>query len=246
MHPSTALRLATPSPSTPMASPQAPRATLQHASIDTLIGHVWRYSLDGEARHARGPEHDREKITEYIMKYLPDDFAWTPCDFGDCKEGEADHPRVVDPSVRSCEKARVTGSFHLNKWFTSTFQDMLVESGLKVDTDSFAFMQTEVLRYGVGGRFASHEDRRVSDKHIGTFLIVVPSADLVGGVLTVTGPSDDERKNATEPYIAFIPLGVPHEVSSVEAGGRLVLKTAVCARTLARGEAPKRIEHLCD
>ena len=62
-----------------------------------------------------------------------------------------------------------------------------------------------------------------STRMIGTLLLVCPSDDLEGGVLSI----EKHNITLTGPYVAYIPVGRAHKVSRVTNGHRFVFKVCV-------------------
>jgi hypothetical protein len=125
-----------------------------------------------------------------------------------------------------------------NAWITDSqllataVSSVLLKAG--IDLASSSFGDYEVLQYKRGSFFATHADRSRGDKHVGTLVAVVATADASGGWLCV---DDGVRVGGDMPYLAFIPLGRTHSVTTVTAGTRYVAKAAVYGTTTADTEA---------
>jgi hypothetical protein len=115
---------------------------------------------------------------------------------------------------------------------------VLVEAGIDLATAEFG--DYEVLKYGPASFFATHADRSRGDEHVGTLVAVVATADAVGGCLHV---DDGVRVGGDTPYLAFIPLGRTHSVTTVTAGVRYVAKAAVYGTTTDNIEANMTYHH---
>ena len=239
----------TPSPS--------PRIVSQVASYDTLHGHVWRYGRrDEDAKELSSPQAEltrlHDVVQDLVTRARTNGRNWTPCDHGqattaaDVDDGTSTtYTRVLDVTIRSCVRLSIP-SWTDNRWFQGPAQSLIHRAHAGVDPTSVRFRDHELLRYNVGDHFAEHVDRQRRNDHVGTLLFVVPSSDLRGGHLVHAHAEPATDDAAPQAYMAFIPLGVPHSVSAVTAGFRYVLKAAVCARRLAAGERPPKIERLCD
>ena len=62
---------------------------------------------------------------------------------------------------------------------------------------------------------------------MGTLLRIMPSEECEGGALVVQGRRVTPEQQTSADCLVFIPLGVPHEVTTVAAGVRWVAKAAV-------------------
>lgn len=148
-------------------------------------------------------------VPKETLETMCSGIAWIPCDMsiGAGKE------RVYDETKRVCEKADV-------KWtnFIDTAK-LLLSIGL--DPAIVELREDEILHYKDGSFFKQHKDRVRGQGHIGTLLVVIPSIDLVGGELIV------EKIKMPQSGAIYIPLGCKHEVTRIESGERIVLKTAV-------------------
>lgn len=218
---------------------------LRTVNYDVLFGHVWQYRLplDKQAEVRKAPEQHRLLLN--WIKQLDDHTPWRPCDYGEVGD-DGTMSRTVDASVRVCMRRQVD-HWQPGKWFDGPVKELIVDSGLRVDIDSINFEEPEVLRYGVGGHFKPHADRQLGRGHVGTFLIVVPTTDLEGGVLIVgEGVGVVTSPSPSSSYMVFIPLGVTHEVTPVSAGERYVFKAAVYAKLLTKRQTPKPVERLRD
>lgn len=228
-------------------------AVLRSVDYDALFGHGWQYDLpEEEEKKAKEPVYQQQMMLEWIQE-LGYDVPWTPCDHGEIGVDGA-VTRLEDRSVRMCMKRQLTGGWRPSDWFSHSALEIIMASGLRVNSDKVLFKNAEVLKYGVGGHFKPHVDRRLAQDHVGTLLIVVPSIDMEGGALVVKGgelvvKTGDTYDNSqlTRTYAAFIPLGVCHKVAPVRRGERYVLKVAVYAKLLQKGEKPKLLKRrLCD
>jgi hypothetical protein len=103
------------------------------------------------------------------------------------------------------------------------------QAGVAVDTvDRLKF--AELLYYDKGCMFARHVDRQVAPNHVGTLLCVFNSDDLDGGELHLEQQDGSGFVTASDPggcFMVFIPLGMPHWVTKVLHGHRLVAKCPV-------------------
>lgn len=143
--------------------------------------------------------------------------------FKPCKVTLMPGGRLVDSSLREAETAPILRPDALCALFREDIDKVLRTAGL---SGQWSLFQHELLRYVKGSFFAVHYDgHRPGDHHVGTLLIVAPSTDAVGGKLVVNGSivGKDDRT----PYIAFIPLGAPHEVTVLCHGTRVVAKSSV-------------------
>jgi hypothetical protein len=184
-----------------------------------------------------------DAVREWLLQDRPLDAAdptWVPCDSGLIgPDGVA--VRVLDPA-RVCLKRHGGWLPHASLAVERVVAPLLARAG--VTEFRLPEEHQEALLYSVGGVFEAHVDRRLGLDHMGTLLLVAPSADLQGGVLysmeadgprrfVAVGPGD-----GGEPYAAFVPLGVPHRVSEVTRGSRVVGKAAVFGKKLGTGEFP--------
>ena len=158
------------------------------------------------------------KIYDSLLKLL--DNVDKPCDLGD-----VDGKRIMDPNSRVCYKSNT-------KWTTSgickNFNE-LFKSKLKTDID-VVFSEDEILKYTVNSHFVKHVDRIRDEKMIGTLLLVYPSSDLLGGVLSVSNV--DVEHSPGEHHLVYIPIGMEHSVSTIKQGCRYVFKTCIYAENL--------------
>ena len=199
-----------------------------------------------------------EEILDVICRaYMPGDFV--PCDVGvrDTDTADTDHPdtedgrqiastscpepttRVLDPHQRVCEVAKLarpwTTADPYNHFFRTAVTPLLTDAGVAFRGLELEPTHQELLRYGIGGHFLAHSDRALSPTHLGTLLLVLPSADMEGGELVVeTGPGlQILGADVQSPLVVYLPLGVVHSVRPVSAGTRYVAKAAVFGRMLA-------------
>lgn len=193
--------------------------------------HIVSLALDPKAWPSPAEEYDALRVS--MTSYMKEGAIWTPCDFGATQEGY----RQVDPLYRVCCKAPCKPGgwishepkmsegfvkFPINQYFKN--QHLL----------HFPEDDQELLLYSEGGHFAMHVDRNRGPGHVGTVLYVLPSLDMEGGRLEaqVDPMSDDLVDLGGDPgtnsaYVAYLPLDVPHRVTPILRGTRLVLKAAV-------------------
>lgn len=164
-------------------------------------------------------------------------------------------PRAIDPAQPVCKRARFTRDSEKG-WVTlknpttefcgrleeSVVVPLLRAAGLTIAGMDAPVEHQELLSYGVGGHFKTHCDRHLGPGHVGTLLMIVPEPGLEGGVLVAPArdlhSEDLHSQISADPdllTVVFIPLGVPHAVTKVTAGGRLVAKAAVFGSPLDPG-----------
>jgi hypothetical protein len=150
--------------------------------------------------------------------------SFTPCDLA-----VAPGVRVADAKQRVSDKARVSRGRTLYNTYGNEIDALLYHAGVTIGEGAVTLFEEEILRYKPGSFFCAHTDRQRRVGHVGTLLIVAPSSDARGGRLTVHGQGlgDGDEESDAAPFIAFIPLGVPHEVSMLQHGSRIVGKAAV-------------------
>ena len=139
--------------------------------------------------------------------------GWSPCDYGKSSKRES------DPQIRAC-------NYISHKWSDKVpnLGEYLTANGL----DQYDIREEEILRYDIGDHFEMHVDRHRGPGHMGTLLLVVPSPDLVGGQLKISGIKEPLPSSSNE--LVYIPLGTYHSVSDVSCGHRYALKAALFHR----------------
>ena len=162
-----------------------------------------------------------------------DTIKWTLSDYGSSHD-----ERNIDSNIRNTFKADVNWL----EMFPSFSQELrkLLTDNLKIK--GVVLKDFEIIKYDTGSFFSNHLDRHRGAGHLGTLLLIYPSADLVGGSLKVNGKiikveqegeaqvGVGEQSIPTPtptPMIVYIPLGLYHEVDRITAGHRYVLKSAV-------------------
>jgi len=150
--------------------------------------------------------------TAAILSEASKKLKWSPCDYA------SPDGRCIDVSIRNCNSAAFD-------WTT------LVDITKIYPFTPITYEQPEVLHYGLQGHFSTHLDRHRGLGHLGTLLVIIPSVDLVGGVLTIHDKNGEIiMKGSLDPgYIVYLPLGIEHSVTAITNGSRLVFKVAVFA-----------------
>jgi hypothetical protein len=181
----------------------------------------------GRARAlAYKPSENVEFLLDWVKALRLGD--WRACDVGTIG-GE----RIADSSARVCEVASAVSWITEHHLMFQTAGAVLAEAG--VSLAAVQFRDYELLKYRQGSFFAAHVDRLRGPGHLGTLVVVVATADAIGGELCL----DDVPFGKDTPYLAFIPLGRMHSVTPVTAGTRYVAKAAVYGTTTADTEANK-------
>jgi hypothetical protein len=167
---------------------------------------------------------NRSLVQAWVLSHasLDSGAGWSECDVGTLGADD----RAVCSSTRACRKhpARAWIADVSEPVFQAAAQ--VLQGGLPgLSLETVTFADWELLRYEEGGFFIAHFDRQRGPCHVGTLLLVAPSADIAGGELL-----DEDGVPAWstgEPHVVFVPLGVRHRVAVVTSGSRVVAKAAV-------------------
>lgn len=110
-----------------------------------------------------------------------------------CDYGEADGRRLIDESVRKCNK------------FTNVKVVFQKGSDCKVleQIGGDRLGKAALLEYGVDGVFDEHTDTKDSKNHIGTLILIPPKTDnsFIGGTLYVAGKAAATAHDKVDCYL---------------------------------------------
>ena len=171
-----------------------------------------------------------EKITARFTQVINlKDGTWTECDFEDTAAGT----RVTNHAVRKAYKRPMAADWAWNADVSFLYHCAHIDVGT-VEKLAFA----ELLYYDKGCMFVKHVDRKLAPNHLGTILFVFNSDDMEGGELHLEQEDGTVTVVAKDPggcFMVFIPLDMPHWVSEVTRGHRLVAKCPVLG-------SPKKVQ----
>lgn len=165
---------------------------------------------------------------------------------------EGEEERKVDPYLRVSTMAKA------DEW-TLIYQERLEGLEGLPPLEDLIFYDHEILHYLEGGHIETHVDRERPLKdgvHVGTLLLISLTPGSKGGFLEVKNPEEPpmfgrkkEEKLRPEPgeesLLLFLPLAVPHKVTALTKGQRVVLKAAVAIRKEAlERDVPTNRRHI--
>jgi hypothetical protein len=177
---------------------------------------------------AQPPSCDGLAVIKACVPEFADGSADTPTTTG--IRGASSVTLRIDPALRS------STSFPCVPWYHDPHLAGQVAHLLRfAGVESPSFRMRTALWYVAGDHFTRHTDVKLEPlgcgtRHIGTLLFVVPCES--GGDLRVIDTTGLARRvvcpvKPGKPTLVWMKLGMPHEVTPVEAGTRWVLKAAV-------------------
>lgn len=155
---------------------------------------------------------------------------WVLCDFG--VEGQLERER--DDEWRVCEKWSESPLSELEAWpvVTRYLERQWLERLAWPNEKAFMEQsECELLRYGPGGHFATHQDRDRSfdhNAHLGTLLLIL--GHFAGGQLEIAsrhGPHGQDLLLDTQNRAIYLPRTLEHRVTPVTQGTRWVFKLPI-------------------
>lgn len=169
-------------------------------------------------------------VPEFGVAGDPDAGTPTPTGIRSGSRGASSVTLRLDPALRS------STSFPCVPWYHDPYLSGQVAHLLRfAGVEAASFRMRTALRYGVGDHFTRHTDVKLEPlacgtHHTGTLLFVVPCES--GGDLRVIDTTGLARRvvcpvKPGKSTLVWMKLGMPHEVTPVEAGTRWVLKAAV-------------------